>query len=142
LTDTCELCKLVLMDRDDTTGHYHSAYSSGSIIMKIYPAGSQVNFAGTINYTRHTFTGFTEYNVDEGDVVKNDSNEYFKILSRKEWPASGDLEFYECELQKIPYFSLPTSETLFYGYEDVDHGTIGDGYADGYEHGYYTEVTY
>jgi hypothetical protein len=127
-------------DRNSTTGWYNRGYSVCTLDMAIFPRGTSISLAPY--YTRYSLTGFTEYNVDEGDVVFDTLGKYYQVLSVKPWCWGDKLSYFECELEEIPYFALPTSEALFYGYEDVDHGTIGSGYGDEFERGYMIETTF
>jgi hypothetical protein len=127
------LYKLFLGDQQDPTGHFQLGYTIHTIEMAIFPRGTAISI-GTGYYTRYSQTGFTEYNVDEGDVVLDSFGKYYQVLSLKPWTSGDELAFYECELEERPVFPFIAG---FFGFEDLEHGTIGYGYADGYERGYF-----
>ena len=141
------LYKLFLGEQGTTTGHYEMAYTTHSISMAVFPAGASFNF-GTLGYhTVYTSTGFTQYNVQEGDVVLDSFNKYYKIVSYKDWTIGSEVQFRECQLERMrhlergggslePYPLIDVSE--FFGFEDESHGTVGGMFEDGFERGYKT----
>jgi hypothetical protein len=44
-----------------------------------------------------------------------------------------------CELEALPYFSLPTGATYFFGFEEID---ADHKFEDGFERGYWSEIIY
>jgi hypothetical protein len=127
------LYKLFLGDQDTTTGHYQVGYTIHTVEMAIFPRGTAINL-GNGYYTRYSQTGFTEYSVDEGDVVLDSFGKYYQVLSLKPWTSGDELAFYECELEERANFAFISG---FFGFEDLEHGTIGYGFEDGFERGYF-----
>ena len=127
------LYKLFLGEQDTTTGHYQVGYTIHSIEMPVFPAGTRIGLSNGY-YTRYSMTGFTEYNVDEGDVVLDGLGRYYKVLSLKPWSVGDELAFYECELEQQASFPFIAG---FFGFEDTEHETIGCGFEDGFERGYF-----
>lgn len=137
-TFTLEHYKLFLGDQDSVTGHYKKGFTIHTIEMAVFPTGTTLNLGGMGYYhTRYAHTGFTEYDVDEGDVEYDaTSGRYVQILSRKPWPSVGQISFYECELEELEVFPFLSG---FFGFEDTEHGTVGYGFEDGFERGYWVE---
>ena len=125
---------LFLGEQDSVTGHYQRGFTIHSIVAYIYPRNTAINLDG-LRYTRYGYTMFTEYEVTEGSVAYDaEMGRYFEILSKKPWPATGDLEFYECEVEEMTNFPFIAG---FFGFEDEAHGLTGYGFEDGFERGYW-----
>ena len=129
-TVTCY--RLFLGDQDSTTGHYRRGYTIHSIVAPIFPSGTSLTIGNMGYYTRYSFTGFTEYDVTEGDVILDSFGRYFEIRNLKPWTNGDQFAFYELELEEKPVFPFLAG---FFGFEDLTHGTIGGMFEDGFERG-------
>jgi hypothetical protein len=83
-------------------------------------------------YTQYDWTGFTEYDVDDGDAILDKFGRYFEIKSLKPWTNGDQFAFYELELEELNVFPFISG---FFGFEDLDHGTLGGMFEDGFERG-------
>ena len=130
----CTLYKLFLGDQDSVTGHYQKGFTIHSVEVPIFPAGSTV-ILGDLGYHHvSTETGFTEYDILEGDVILDNLDRYFECVAYKDWVSSDGLEFRELQLERLHVFPFLSG---FFGFEDEDHGTIGYGFEEGFERGYW-----
>ena len=130
---------LVLGDADTVTGHYGRGYTEHAITMAIFPKGTPFSFGSLGWYTKYDFTGYTAYNVSDGGVVKDSWNNCYVIKSNKNWTVGDEFAFRECELEALPYFSLPTGATYVFGFEVIDDSHK---FEDGFERGYWSEIIY
>jgi hypothetical protein len=139
---TCTLYNLFLGDQDDTTGWYRMGYTEGSILCPIFPKGAPQIFTLLGKYTQYNLTGFTRYTCYEGDVVKDSAGFTYLIVSVTAWRNGNIFMFNVLEMEYLPNFSVPTSTDRFFGFEDAERGTIGSMFEDGFERGYWAELTY
>jgi hypothetical protein len=130
---TVTLYKLFLGDQQDPTGHFQLGFTIHTITSRIFPKGTSINL-GNGYYTRYSLTAFTKYVVDEGDVIMDTFGKYYDVLSVKTW-SNGDVAVYnELEVEERPNFPFLAG---FFGFEDMDHGTPGGMFEDGFERGYF-----
>jgi hypothetical protein len=134
------LYKLFLGEQDSVTGHYQRGFTVHSVVMAIFPRGTAFSFNGIGYYTRYDKTGYTNYDLYEGDIILDSFGKYYTIKSLKPWTQGDQFLFYECELEESPYFSLPTSASLFIGFEVITEGVME--FETGFERGYLTEIIY
>jgi len=135
LTDwTVTLYKLFLGDQDATTGHYQRGYTIHTIEAALFPEGGTWNF-GTSGYiSTSNAIAFSGYIFDEGDVLLNQISQHFMVKHLKKWPIGESLKFVVYELEEINDFPFLAG---FFGFEDIEHGTFGSGFEDGFERGYW-----
>ena len=132
---TVTFYKLFLGDQDSVTGHFRPGFTIHSIEMAIFPKGGTFSFGALGFHTVYNATGFTEYLVEEGDVALDQLGRYYMIhMSPQRWGLGDQLKFLEVGLEEMKNFPFLAG---FFGYEDTTHGTIGYGYEDGYERGYW-----
>ena len=131
---TVTLYKLFLGDQDTTTGHYDMGYTIHSISCALFPSGGAFNFGSLGFHTVNGSVGFTEYDVDEGDVILDGFGKYFEVKSLKPWTSGNTFSFYELDLVEKPDFPFIAG---FFGFEDATHGTYGGQFEDGFERGYW-----
>lgn len=129
---TVTLYKLFLGDQDSVTGHFRQGYTIHSIEVAVFPSGGTFNF-GSMGY-HHVYgaVGFTEYDIDEGDVIFDSFSRHYMIKARKPWTTGDQFQFYELELEELSVFPFLSG---FFGFEDVEHGEIGFEFEDGFERG-------
>lgn len=133
MTTSATLYKLFLGDQDSTTGHYRRGFTVHTITAAIFPNGGAFAFGSLGYHTVYSCVGFTQYDVNEGDVIYTDTEQYYLIKSPpKRWPENGTFQFYELELERQDVFPFLAG---FFGFEDEDHGTIGYGFETGFESG-------
>ena len=75
---------------------------------------------------------FTEYDLDEGDVLMDAFEDYYAIKSKKKWKVGDQLKYAQHSVELLDNFSFLSG---FFGFEDTEHGTIGYGFEDGFERG-------
>ena len=126
------LYKLFLGDQQDPTGHYRPGYTIHSITCAIFPKGTALSFGSVGMYTKYDFTGFTAYDVTEGDVILDEFEQHYPIKSLTPWTVGNQFQFYELELEEKPVFPFLSG---FFGFEDTEHGEIGYEFEDGFERG-------
>ena len=133
---TMTLYKLFLGDQDSTTGHPDRGYTIHSITCYVYPQGGSFNFGVMGYHSTYGAVGFTEYEVDIGDVILDSFGRYYQIRSEpKEWVNGDVFCFYELDLERLTDFPFLSG---FFGFEDEDHGTLGYGFEDGgFERGHW-----
>ena len=131
---TVTLYKLFLGEQQTEPPYqFQMGYSIHAIEIAIFPEGSPFfNFSlGT--HGTYNASGYTEYLVTAGDVVLDQLGHYYEVKPKpKRWGLGNRLDFLACAMEEMPNFPFLSG---FFGYEDVDHGTIGYGYEDGYERG-------
>jgi len=136
---TVTLYKLFLGDQSTTPPyHFQIGYTIHSIVAPVFPRGTFVNTGNLVYYTQYDFTGFTEYDVNEGDVTLDKFNRYYEIKSMKPWTNGDQFAFYELEVEEKPVFPFLAG---FFGFEDAEHfvptpehstGAFEDGFERGY----------
>jgi hypothetical protein len=134
MTDyTVTLYKLFLGDQDAVTGHYQVGYTIHSAEVAIFPRSEAPYFTGIGKYTHYSFIGFTEYNLEEGDVILAQDGRYYEVRSVPPW-TPNNLSFFALGLELLEVFPFIAG---FFGFEDLEHGTIGFGFEDGFERGWF-----
>lgn len=131
---TVTLYKLFLGDQSTSPPyHYQRGYTIHSITVAVFPNGGTFNF-GALGYnTVYGCVGFTQYDVNEGDVIYySDAEAYYQIKGLKRWPEVGTFQLYELDLEKLNVFPFLSG---FFGFEDEEHGTLGYGFEEGFERG-------
>ena len=109
-------------------------YSIHSIEAAIFPEGGSFNFGALGYHTVYNSVAFTEYDIDEGVVLLNALGQYYLLKSKKKWSLGDQLQFVEHSVEELDNFPFLSG---FFGYEDEEHETLGFGYEDGYERGYW-----
>ena len=125
--------KLFLGDQNEQ-GHFRPGFTIHSITERHFTAGTFISIGGIAKYTRYDWTGFTKYHVDDGDAILDSFGRHFMIKAVKPWTNGDVFEYNELMLEQLATFPFLSG---FFGYEDTEHGTIGYGYVDGYERGFW-----
>ena len=132
---TVTLYKLFLGDQDSVTGHYNRGYTIHTIEMAIFPQGSPHYMFNLGMHAGYNATGYTEYLVEEGDVVLDQLGHYYQVkLSPQRWGYGDQLKYLAVGLEEKPVFPFLSG---FFGFEDLEHGLIGFEFEDGFERGYW-----
>jgi hypothetical protein len=129
---TATFYALFLGDQDSVTGHYQRGYTIHGITVYIFPSGGAWSFGDFGYYSTNNSVAFTQYSVDEGDVILDGFNNYYLIKQIKDWTIGDQLQFKELNLEKLAVFPFLSG---FFGFEDEDHGTVGGMFEDGFERG-------
>ena len=131
---TVTLYKLFLGDQQTEPPYqFQMGYTIHTIEIAIFPKGSPFFNFGLGLHGTYNASGYTEYLVEDGDVALDQLGHYYEVKSKPErWGLGNRLDFIACALEELPNFSFLSG---FFGYEDMEHGTIGYGYEDGYERG-------
>lgn len=124
------LYKLFVGDQQSPHGHFQPGYTIHAIIEAHFPMGTMIH--DIQRYTQYNQTGFTEADVDEGDVILDSFGKYYVIKARTMWPNGDQFGYYELELEELAVFPHLSG---FFGFEDMDHGTIGGMFEAGFERG-------
>jgi len=132
--NTVTLYRLFLGDQDSTTGHYRKGFTIHSVSVIVFPAGETVILGNLGYHTVYTETGFTEYDLLEGDVILDGLGRYYEVKAYKDWCSQGEVSFRECQLERLVNFPFLAG---FFGFEDEEYGLIGFGFEDGFERGYW-----
>ena len=133
---TVTLYGLFLGDQDTTTGWYRKGYVYQSITMAIIPRGATVALMSVGKVCRLDAVGFTNYEVQEGDVVGDVYGNYWSIEAKKPFVWGDEFVYYDCDLKKLLNFPFTAG---FFGFEIIE-GSIGavvKGFEDGFERGYW-----
>ena len=133
---TVTLYGLFLGDQDTTTGWYRKGYVYQTITMAVIPRSNTQALMSVGAYARLDAVGFTNYEVKEGDVVRDVHGNYWEIAGRKPYTWGDTFAYYECDLKKLLNFPFTAG---FFGFE-IKQGSIGNviqGFEDGFERGYW-----
>ena len=134
---TVTLYGLFLGDQDTTTGHFRSGYVYQSITMAIVPRSNTRALTAVGSYARLDGVGFTEYEVQIGDVVGDKFGRYWTIEGKKLWSWGDKFVVYECDLSQKLNFPFTSG---FFGFEILssdEDGNITQGFETGFERGYF-----
>ena len=133
---TVTLYGLFLGDQDTTTGHFRLGYVYQSITMAIVPRSSTRALLSVGSYARLDAVGYTNYDVQLGDVVGDKFGRYWSIEGRKPYTWGEDFVVYECDLKEKLNFPFTAG---FFGFEILvgEPGAVVQGFEDGFERGYW-----
>jgi hypothetical protein len=124
--------ELFLGDQDSVTGHYRMGYTITSGAVVIFSNNGTFSYGVLGKHVTSNFIGFTKYSVEQGDVIYDSFGRHYEI-KRVDPMCNGDQFKYNLlsleELTNFPFLSG------FFGFEDTEHGTIGCGFEEGFEHG-------
>jgi len=126
------LYRLFLGDQDSVTGHFRPGFTIHAVKAAIFPEGGSWSFPMIGWHTVNNAVAFTEYDLDEGDVLLNALGQYYTIKSKKKWAVGDQLKYVEHSVEEMKNFPFLAG---FFGFEDLTHGTIGCGFEDGFERG-------
>ena len=131
---TQTLYKLFLGDQKTSAPyHFQVGYTIHSVRCYIFPTGGSFSFGSLGYHTTNSGVAFTEYNVNEGDIILTALEDYYEILQIDKWPNSdGSLAFYALKIEEMVNFPFISG---FFGFEDEEHGTIGSGFESGFQKG-------
>ena len=129
---TVTLYKLFLGDQKDPSGHFQQGFTIHSITERHFTAGTYISVGGMARYTQYDWTGFTAYNVEEGDVILDSFGRHLAIKAVKPWTNGDIFEYNELQLEELAVFPHLSG---FFGFEDLDHGTVGGMFEPGFERG-------
>lgn len=129
---TVTLYGLFLGEQDSVTGHYRRGFTEHTITCAIFPEGGIFNFGQLGMHNVNDAVGFTEYTVDEGDVIRDSFDRYYQIKTLKKWTQGNRFQFYELGIEEL---AAPLYLGGFFGFEDDEHIIIGCEFEDGFERG-------
>ena len=94
---------LTLGDQNATTGLYPKNYSAGTTIeMPIFSKSAQQNLTAIGIYLKAEHTGFTQTAITEGDEIKDDADNYYRVDYVKANYVGDQLIYYEAGLSHLP----------------------------------------
>jgi hypothetical protein len=111
---TVTLYTLFLGEQDSDTGKYQKVYSVLSAEVAILANGTIQRTTGMGFYGRHNAEGFTEYEIDIGDVLKDEFSKHYMVVGRKPLVQGNQFVAYALDLEEI--LDWPHVEGV-YGFE-------------------------
>jgi hypothetical protein len=128
------LYSLFLGDPDSVTGWYRKGFTIAYARVAIVPKGNVKALSGLGVYSRHDAVGFTDYEVDVGDVVQDAFDDYYMVVGREPFKWGDRFVYYALDLEQLHDFPFSAG---FFGFEDTEHGSIGYEFEDGFQRGYW-----
>lgn len=129
---TVTLHSLFLGGQDTVTGWYRKGYVNLTITMAVIPRSSSRVLASMGVYCRLDAVGLTNYEVEEGDIVKDTFGDYWLISGKKPFTVGDTFVYYECDLKKL--LNFPFISDLF-GFEVILEGV--QEFETGFQRGYF-----
>lgn len=139
---TVTLYKLFLGDQQTSPPyHYQRGYSIHSIKVYLFPNGGTFSLGSLGYHSTSNAVAFTKFDVRRGDVIAFGG--YYMIKDIKYWTIGEDYQFSSLDLEALgePHTDFGGGGdgfpflTGFFGFEDLEHGTIGYGFEEGFERG-------
>jgi len=94
---------LILGARNDVTNWCAKGFSESTIKMAIIPRGATRLALACGAYVRLDAVGFTDTVLQEDDEVETAGGVYYEVKAVREHGLTPDIiEFYECDLTKLP----------------------------------------
>jgi hypothetical protein len=124
--------RLFLGNQDSITGKYRQGYTITSAEVAIFPRSAQRILSGAGFYCRRDAIGFTEYNVDEGDVLLDDHGYYYKVMGIEPYTWFDQFVCYVLDLARLQDFPFIAG---FFGFEVITAGVSE--FEEGFERGYW-----
>ena len=127
-------------DYDATTGWPKPGWVATAILMPVFPKGSTRILTAMGVYCRLDAVGFTNYKLDEGDVVRTQEGVDYKVVGDPEpWYDGNVFSYYKVDLAKLLTFPVPVDpvppggDSHFFGFELID---ATHKFEDGFERGW------
>ena len=130
------LYSLFLGDQDTTTGWYRKGFVYQTITGVVQPRGGSRALLAAGKYSTLKGVLYTNYEVQRGDVVKDEFGNYWEIEEKQPWTVGNEFDHYECDLTKLTHFPFTAG---FFGFEILvgSLGSVTQGFEDGFERGYW-----
>jgi len=128
---------LFLGDQDPITGHYKKGYVYQTITGAVVPRGGSLAYLSAGKYSSLSGVAYTNYEVQKGDVIKDELGNYWEIIEKQAWPWGNQFVYYECDVKKLLNFPFTAG---FFGFEILssdEDGNITQGFETGFERGYF-----
>ena len=85
-------------------------------------------------HTINNSVAFTEYDLEEGDVLMDAFEDYYAIKSNKKWTIGNQLKYAQHSVELLDTFPFLSG---FFGFVDEEHTTSETWFGDGFMHGYF-----